>query len=453
MTEDYQQYLTNKKDYIESYWMIGGQTNGKFIHNTKKSIPYDRKRFDQLEPQTQKDFPYYCPDENPYLCTIRSNSAGLCKKTKSDCKDPDKLGTQPIIAQPYGESDKNDGTKFGYSTDRLHLNCNTFTKIYEYLDDTVKKLPVKKIKIMTFNIMGILRDKEKQNIEKYNFKLETMRMRAVAIIDEIAEHQPDIICFQEMSNTMYGLLATHLESVYPHIYEKNYNIDDKMAKERGHDIEVCTFSKYPASNVRLYSLSGLLDYTCSLMVLEFGRSLAVYNCYFQAGSKHSVGQQNYWFHYMRCRMDQLKIIKKMVQDMKKPSIVTGDFNHHLDGPVEEWPELGELKFLKDAWKVLRPNENGLTEDTSINHMRWNMKFQEKKLRYDGILYRGKLKPQDIMIVCDKPIPLDLRMSRLFEKYWMGSGDPKQIKYYDPDKNLLSIHPSDHFGVICTFILK
>jgi tyrosyl-DNA phosphodiesterase 2 len=457
MAENYlhKQYLTNKKDYSTTYWLTGGQKNGEFIYNTKKSIPYDREHFDLLELQTKKDFPYYCPDENPYLCTVGSKSLGLCKKTGSDCDDPERLGTQPIIALPYtNESDQNEGERFGYSTNRLHLNCNTFNKIYEYSDDTIKKLSVKKIKLMTFNIMGIIREKEKENIDKYNFKLETMKMRIRAVADEIMEHTPDIICFQEMSNTAYKLLTDHIGSHYPHIYEKDYNIDEKTAKERGHDIEVCVFSKYPASHVKLYSLDGLLDYTCSLMVVEFGKSLAVYNCYLQAGSKKSAGQQNYWFHYARCRMDQLRIIRKMIQKKKKPTIVTGDFNQHLDGPVEDWPELQELDFLKDAWKILRPDENGLTEDTSINHMRWNMKFQEKKLRYDGILYRGDIKPMDIMVICKKPIPLNEQMSGLFEKYWMKTNnDTEKIKYYDPKRKILSIFPSDHFGVICEFALE
>jgi len=74
-------------------------------------------------------------------------------------------------------------------------------------------------------------------------------------------------------------------------------------------------------------------------------------------------------------------------------LICGDFNFHLDGSREEWPELEMLDRLKatgfqDTFRIANPTDPGYTEDTDFSHMRWNQKLLDKHLRYDGILYRA-----------------------------------------------------------------
>jgi hypothetical protein len=78
--------------------------------------------------------------------------------------------------------------------------------------------------------------------------------------------------------------------------------------------------------------------------------------------------------------------------MDKSTLICGDFNFHLDGSRDDWPEVEMLDRLKalgfqDTFRIANPSDPGYTEDTDFSHMRWNQKLLDKHLRYDGILYR------------------------------------------------------------------
>ena len=192
-----------------------------------------------------------------------------------------------------------------------------------------------------------------------------------------------------------------------------------------------------------------VKYNNSIIRVEYN-DFVLYNVYLQAGSKKSPGQEHYWFHYTRCRIDQLKKIKELINKDTKPVILCGDFNFHLDGG-EEWLETNELKdYFKDSWRELRKTE-GFTENTDVNTMRWNLKFQEKKVRYDGILYRGNgIMPIFTKLVGTKPIQLNKKMTDEFIKNFITNEHDK-VKYNK--KKTINIFPSDHFAVISKFILK
>ena len=42
----------------------------------------------------------------------------------------------------------------------------------------------------------------------------------------------------------------------------------------------------------------------------------------------------------------------------------------------------------DVWPQLRPGEDGFTEDTSINLMRYDMKDKHRHVRFDRVLLKG-----------------------------------------------------------------
>lgn len=383
---------------------------------------------------------FYCPDDYPYLCTINSKSFGLCKKNYYECDDIFSKSKIPIIM-----TSNNDGEAFGYFTNNLHKRCNNLYKDYEYISNTNNKLP-EKFKILTYNIWGLIR--KSYNKDKAEFLMKILEIRMNAISEEIKKNNPDIICFQEMSNPAYSLLNKNLGSIYKYQYELNFD-HESVSEKRNRNVEVYMFSKFPVNKINIYGLEGNQHYNDSFLVAEFD-NIVIFNCYLQSGSKYSPGQENYWYHYTRCRIDQLIKIKELMKNYDKTIILLGDFNFHLDGPFEEWAEIKEIKEFQDSWKILNPDKDGFTENTDINHMRWNLKFQEKKLRYDGILFKNNktfLKPNFAQLIGIDPIILDQNMSQLFEKYFTPCNKEK-IKYYF-DK-LIAIHPSDHFGLLVEF---
>jgi tyrosyl-DNA phosphodiesterase 2 len=101
-------------------------------------------------------------------------------------------------------------------------------------------------------------------------------------------------------------------------------------------------------------------------------------------------------------------------------VVLGDFNmrdhenHLLDAEYQ------------DVWPVLRPGQDGFTEDTSINLMRYDMKSKHRHVRFDRVLVRSRRwAAADIELLGRQPIREDL--PRVF--------------------------PSDHFGVACRLVRR
>jgi endonuclease/exonuclease/phosphatase family metal-dependent hydrolase len=97
------------------------------------------------------------------------------------------------------------------------------------------------------------------------------------------------------------------------------------------------------------------------------------------------------------------------------AVVLGDFNmrdaenSRIAGP------------FGDVWPALRPDEDGFTEDTSINLMRYDMKDKHRHVRFDRVLLKGRRwTAVDVELLGTEPIAADL--PRVF--------------------------PSDHFGVKC-----
>ena len=402
------------------------------------NIYFTLNEYNALNNNMKSLCPFYCPNEYPYFCGKDSNSFGLCKKRLEDCNNVNIEGVIPILAV----DNPNKGSKYGYYTDNLHRRCNNIILNKEKKFDLSNDIEnILMFSIMTYNIWGLP--------PKNDFVLKLMKIRINLVADIIIKNNPDIICFQEVSLIPLRILKKRLSLIYKYQYETDYFFDKIL--ERNREVETITFSKYPVCNYQVYGLDGNLRYNNSLIRTEFS-NFVLYNVYLQAGSKKSPGQEYYWFHYTRCRIDQLKRIKELIEKDTKPVIICGDFNFHLDGG-DEWLEYNEIKdYFKDSWKDLN-KKDGFTENTDINTMRWNLKFQEKKVRYDGILYKYKnnnIYPFFSKIVGKKSVSLDNKMTKLFIKNFV-SNDHKKIKYNN--KKTINIFPSDHFGVITKFIIK
>ena len=128
----------------------------------------------------------------------------------------------------------------------------------------------------------------------------------------------------------------------------------------------------------------------------------------------------------------------------------------LNGSIKEWPELKYLQDMElfDSWKIINPHDLGLTENTDINDLRYNSKFEEKRFRYDAILY-NKLKPLSSIIIGDKSkIIEDDEINRIYERVILpkdGLKNPNlRIAYKKDNNNYYHLFISDHFGLMSKF---
>ena len=188
------------------------------------------------------------------------------------------------------------------------------------------------------------------------------------------------------------------------------------------------------------------------MIIQFD-NFNIYNCYLQAGSKHSIGQEKLYIHYSRCRLQLLEYIMTRL-DKITPSILLGDFNINLNDTIDNYPELrginkliNEYDFI-DSWSINK--DTGYTENTDINIMRWNDKFKDKKSRVDAVFTRG-FKIIDSLIIGDKNY---IGVDKEYESYYIKYFTPNKIDTMSKLKRItingklkLPIFASDHFGVI------
>ena len=293
-------------------------------------------------------------------------------------------------------------------------------------------------------------------------------MKEIAQI--IKDENPDIICLQEMAPEALALLRANMGNLSHKYFEFNENLfPDRTILDynqvHGRDLEVYILSKHKPHSVYQYTLSGNLGYPNDIMIIVFS-NLVIVNCYLQAGSKYSSGQEHKWFHYSRCRIEELRAIKNILnteQFKHKKIIIVGDFNFNISSSEEslsEWPEniiISEMNLL-DTWKELHPGEEGLTENTDINFMRYNTKFLEKKFRYDGIFYKNTeentsvLTPTSIELIGTTPINISEGLNYRFIEYLSDPTRKDELKGIDSETNRVNIHPSDHFGLVANFTI-
>jgi tyrosyl-DNA phosphodiesterase 2 len=100
------------------------------------------------------------------------------------------------------------------------------------------------------------------------------------------------------------------------------------------------------------------------------------------------------------------------------AVVMGDFN------MREYENGGVAGRYLDVWPALRPHEDGFTEDTSINLMRFDSKNKHRQVRFDRVLVKGPAwSPASIDLLGIEPV----------------------------SKALPRVFPSDHFGVRCRLV--
>jgi len=383
-----------------------------------------------------------CPEKSPVLCGKESISRGLCVQKPEDCnvrsnslRNIPILEVNPLSAR-YGYKNSPDLGKHCYYTN-MTMTLN-YTQKYEDPD-----IIPGNFSCLTYNIWGLAKN---DDIKKL------FDLRKPILEQTIRDSNADMLCLQEISSFAYSRLKG-LFSEYKFSSETPY--PDNSVKRRNRGVDVYFVSKFRPAAIYIYGLEGVLGYANALMAIEYP-NLVVFNLYSQAGSKSSPGQAEKWLHYSRCRYDILESIRDLMastfSDMQQ-FIICGDFNFHLDGTLEDWPEMEMIHKLKsdgfvDSYRKVN-KDPGYTEDTDLNKMRWNQKLIEKFYRFDAILYKGPLAVKKSVVMGHEEVCLSKADSDWFIDKLSDAkgGRESQLKTCVGG---LPINPSDHFGVLTWF---
>lgn len=241
---------------------------------------------------------------------------------------------------------------------------------------------------------------DRLTVATYNiwFDAKQAERRYRAIADVVARESPDIVAFQEVTQRSSSVFLAQ-----PWIRD-GYRSAAVVGGSRG-NYGMLLLSRLPLERVSYTRLPTQLSrgYLTAHLVLN-GRRLSVISVHLESGKASAA-----------CRARQLgQILESECQSDNV--IMMGDFNMRdaEDGII--------VPDYQDAWPVLRPDEPGYTEDTDINHMRFDMKNKHRQVRFDRVLVKGDdWKPESIELLGREPI----------------SGA------------LPRVFPSDHFGVRCT----
>ncbi|WP_123025683.1 endonuclease/exonuclease/phosphatase family protein [Mycolicibacterium stellerae] len=221
--------------------------------------------------------------------------------------------------------------------------------------------------------------------------------RYLAIAQLLSRHAPDIMVFQEITPPALDVFVSQ------QWIRDGYSRASVVGGDAG-SYGMLLLSRLPLSRVTYTRLPsrqsrGFLQAELTLN----GRRLVVCCIHLDSGKASS-----------RLRGWQLRRIFGALK-MAEDAVVLGDFN------MRDAEDSRIAAPYRDVWPTLRPGEDGFTEDTSINLMRYDMKDKHRHVRFDRVLLKGRQwSAANIELLGTKPIAADL--PRVF--------------------------PSDHFGVKC-----
>jgi tyrosyl-DNA phosphodiesterase 2 len=226
------------------------------------------------------------------------------------------------------------------------------------------------------------------------------RYRAIAEL--LSRDLPDVMVFQEVTTSA---LAVFLAQPW---IRKHY-LRAAVAGDGAGNYGMLMLSRVPVTRVTYTRLPTRL--ARGFLRAEFtinGRPQVICSVHLESG-KAAV----------RLRGWQLRRIFRALRKAQD-AVVLGDFNMRDD----------ENRRIAapycDVWPALRPREDGFTEDTSINLMRFDSKNKHRQVRFDRVLVKGPAwSPADIELLGTAPVSTAL--PRVF--------------------------PSDHFGVRCRLVRR
>jgi tyrosyl-DNA phosphodiesterase 2 len=221
------------------------------------------------------------------------------------------------------------------------------------------------------------------------------RYRAIAEL--LSRNMPEIMVFQEVTPTA---LATFLAQ--PWIRERYRRAEVTGARVGNYGLLM--LSSIPVDRVSYTRLPTRL--ARGYLLAEFtvnDRPVVVAAIHLESGKAAR-----------RLRARQLRRIFRALRNAES-AVVLGDFNMR-----ESENGLIRDPYL-DVWPVLRPHEDGFTEDTTINLMRLDSKNKQRHVRFDRVL--------------------------LNTDSWMAT-DVGLLGTEPVSSSLPRVFPSDHFGLWC-----
>lgn len=226
--------------------------------------------------------------------------------------------------------------------------------------------------------------------------------RYLAIAELLARDMPDVMVFQEVTPAALDLFLAQ-----PWIRE-HYRRAAVTGVELG-NYGMLMLSRLPIDRVTYTPLPTRL--ARGFLTAEFtinGGALAICGVHLESG-KASAG----------LRATQLSRVVRAL-DRADDAVVLGDFNVRDDENERIGPP------FCDVWPLLRPHDDGFTEDTSINLMRLDSKNKHRQVRFDRVLLKGAgWTAQSIELLGTEPI---------------SRAHPR-------------VFPSDHFGVQCRLVRR
>ena len=224
------------------------------------------------------------------------------------------------------------------------------------------------------------------------------RQRYAAIAAILAAEAPDVMVFQEVTEPALTVLLAQ-----PWI-RAHYSSAAVCGGRLGH-YGMLLLSRIPVDRVSYTRLPSNLSrgYLTARYTIG-GRSFTVVGLHLESGKAAAA-----------LRDRQLRLVVDSVRGHADVAIM-GDFNLR-DAENAILPA-----DFTDVWPTLRPDEPGFTEDTPINHMRYDMKNKHRHVRFDRVLLKADTWTAHSVRLLGRE-PVEPELPRIF--------------------------PSDHFGVQCT----
>ncbi len=223
-----------------------------------------------------------------------------------------------------------------------------------------------------------------------------------AIVDLLSRDMPDVMVFQEVTP-----VALAVFDAQPWIRD-HYSRSAVVGTELG-NYGMLLLSRLPVTRVTYNPLPTRL--ARGFLLAEFvinGSPLFVCSAHLESGKQRA-----------RLRARQLRRIFRTVRSADDV-VILGDLNMRDD---ENRRIVGPYH---DVWPALRPDEDGFTEDTSINHMRYDSKNKHRHVRFDRVLVgSSSWAASSIDLLGTEPV---------------SSAHPR-------------VFPSDHFGVRCRLVRR
>tara|TARA_B110000977_G_scaffold54715_1_gene74681 strand:+ start:201 stop:1181 length:981 start_codon:yes stop_codon:yes gene_type:complete len=292
----------------------------------------------------------------------------------------------------------------------------------------LNKIKVKNLKIISQNLLGL------ENPEFFTAK------RIPYIIKNLKLINADIYLLQEVSKNILNNLKDSCDF-------KKYYFSTDIFEENEKQLQNIIISKIKPIEFKNFFIGGISNYYNSFSLIRFS-NLIIVNLYVQSGNYNSPYLEKHWTTFQKCRIYNLKYIKKYIYKKYyskcKNIIFSGDFNFDInENTLEKKVVISEFFNLKqNNYDML------LTEDTTKNFFRFNLKQKEKIKQYDGFFICGDILSYKPILINTKPIfYLNKKEENIFIYNLKKKFDTIKIKTID---NKIPIFMSDHFGVVCEF---